>query len=74
MSDQIRMLYDPELRRPGCVLLQAVAGGDRRALDIYFSSENWLIAPTPDMKMFSGTHEQWKQIATLTPRSERTEE
>ncbi len=54
------LLYDVKLKRPGCVLLQAVAGGDRALLDSLFSSEDWLITPTDDMMLMRGTLDQWK--------------
>lgn len=65
MSEKdITLLYDTVLRRPGCVLLQAVAGGDGEAFREFFGgADNWLVSPTPDMKMITGTREQWRKEA-----------
>lgn len=61
----ITLLYDVELRRPACVLLQAAAGTDYR--DIFFQrlfpSETWLVFPTPGMRRLSGTREEWERVA-----------
>lgn len=60
------LLFDTELMRPGCVLLQAVSG-DTAALNEFFpdASELWLTHPTPGMRRLSGTREQWKRVATM---------
>lgn len=60
----IKLLFDTKLNRPGCVILQALANGSREALFEYFSSEDWLTAPTPDMKIMHGTPEQWERVST----------
>lgn len=51
-----RLLYDVTLMRPGCVLLQAMAGGNVDGLTLQSIGE-WLTAPTPDMKMYTATDE-----------------
>lgn len=61
MSKYITIIYDTELRRPGCVLLQATGGGDKDALNRYFTSEDWLLAPTANMRTMHGTEEQWER-------------
>ena len=61
----MKLLYDIELRRPACVLLQAIAGGDRFGLSRYFSSEQWLTAPTPGMRLIEGTEAEWERVAKL---------
>lgn len=69
MSEKIKILYDTDLRRPACVLLQAVAGGNRDAFMKYFGgSENWLVAPTPGMKLISGTPEEWEVVSRMKPK------
>lgn len=52
-----RILFDPVLKRPGCVLLQAVAGCDPSVAH-GFDSKKWLLGPTPDMAVFEVTDEQ----------------
>jgi len=61
----IRLLFDTKLMRPGCVLLQAVAGCDTYRLSDLFDAETWLTHPTPDMKRLTGTPEQWRELAAL---------
>jgi hypothetical protein len=51
-----RLLYDVTLMRPGCVLLQAMAGGTVDGLTLQCIGE-WLLAPTPDMKLYTATDE-----------------
>lgn len=50
----MKIVYDTRLRRPACALLQAAMGGDA-GIASQFSSETWLIAPTPGMKLLSIT-------------------
>ena len=66
----ITLLYDTQLRRPACVLLQAVAGGDMNALNRLFDASVWLLAPTPGMKRITGTDEEWERAAKMKPRDE----
>lgn len=57
---RLPILYDTELRRPGCVLLQAVAGGDPEAFRRFFGgADDWLVTPTPGMRLMYGTEEEW---------------
>ena len=61
----MKLLYDTELRRPACILLQAIAGGDRQGLYRYFRSEQWLTEPTPGMRMVEGPPEEWERVGKL---------
>lgn len=63
MSDTIRLLYDVDLKRPACVLLQAAAGGNTYLLRELFPSEAWLDHPTDGMQMLVGSREQWERLA-----------
>lgn len=60
----ITLLYDSEVRRPACVLLQVAAKCDHRRLRRLFPPETWLLAPTPGMKRVCGTLEEWQQLAS----------
>ena len=62
------IVYDIELRRPACVLLQAAMGGDTNAFNRHFGgySECWLIAPTPDMRRFIATEEELEMLVDIT--------
>lgn len=66
MADKIVMVYDFDLKRPGCVILQAAMGGDSNAVSRLFSGESWLVAPTPGMRLIAGTAEEWKKAAAIT--------
>lgn len=68
-SDKIRFVYDTDLRRPGCPLLQAAMGGTtgRQYSQIFFEPDKWLLAPTPGMKLLEATYEQWQMVASLKP-------
>ena len=61
-----RLLVDLKLKRPGCVLLQAVARGDSGTLHRHFDTEDWLVAPTDGMRMVLGTDDEWARFAALT--------
>lgn len=55
-----RILYDLKLRRPGCVILQALVGGSFAHL---WPANLWLINPTDDMKVYAITREEAVQLA-----------
>lgn len=59
---QFKLVVDTEQRRPMCVLLQAVFGGDRNIVNL-LPAEAWLVAPTDNMKMVAGTKAQWEKFA-----------
>lgn len=60
---RFRLAVDVVQRRPACVILQAVFGGDRYIVGRYFNARTWLVAPTDDMRMVEGTIENWKMFA-----------
>lgn len=62
MSER-KLVIDVEQRRPGCVLIQAALGGDNHLVSSLFDATSWLVAPTPGMRLVSGTMEQWKAFA-----------
>ena len=62
-SARIPLLYDTELRRPACVLLQAAVGGDTGLVNRLWRSDVWLVAPTPGMRALLATREQWEALA-----------
>jgi hypothetical protein len=61
-APRIPLLFDLKLRRPGCVLLAAAYGANSHAVQ-RFNSEQWLTSPTPNMKIYSVTMDELKQIA-----------
>jgi hypothetical protein len=63
---EIYIAYDCDLRRPGCVLLQAAMGGNAAVTGQLFDSETWLLAPTPGLVLRKGTLALWKRVAEIT--------
>lgn len=47
----LRLAFDCNLRRPGCVLLQALMGGSSQAASL-FSTDLWLLSPTDGLKVY----------------------
>jgi hypothetical protein len=47
----MRVVFDTQLRRPACAILQAALGGDANIATL-FPSESWLTSPTDDMSCF----------------------
>ena len=66
--EDIVLVFDKKLKRPACVLLQAVygCGHNNGFLQMTFDSNTWLVAPTPDMVRVRGTREQWKRAAAMS--------
>ena len=64
---ELVMVYDTDLRRPACVLIQAAYGCDPRLLsDLGFDARSWLLAPTPGMKKLSATRERWLRVVAMS--------
>lgn len=61
----MKVLYDTELLRPGCVLLQAAYGCPLEAAHA-FDSRDWLVAPTPAMRVYEVTDEQLPLLVKKT--------
>jgi hypothetical protein len=61
------LLYDCKLHRPGCVLLQALYGGDRRVV-LKFDARHWLVDLTPDMRLYR--IQNWEQVGQLVRLTE----
>jgi hypothetical protein len=62
------LVYDVELKQPGCVLLQAALGGTVPS-DLFselFPAETWLLAPTDKMTVYRTTREQLFIVASKT--------
>lgn len=70
-DDNIVIAFDTKQMRPGCVILQAVFGGDRRAGTL-FDASSWLVAPTDDMRLIRGSLAEWKALAaTVNAKHQR---
>jgi len=59
VSKKITLVYDPVLKQPGCVLLQAAYGCNGHDLQRHLPDAEWLLAPTKDMGRYTATEEQW---------------
>lgn len=57
------ILFDPKVMKPGCPLLQAAAGNPRIAS--CFDTEVWLLAPTPDMRVYEVTKAQLTRLVAI---------
>ncbi len=71
---KITLVVDTKLRRPACVLLQAVAGCPYGIVTELFDSACWLVQPTPDMVRVTGTREQWEQFAEIANKESKPKE
>ncbi len=58
--EKIKFLFDTESRRPACVLIQALYGGDRRACLLF---REWETNLTRSLVMVSGTIEEIGALA-----------
>ena len=61
--------FDTELKRPGCVLIQAAMGGTISDFLERFPSDTWIINMTDDMKLFPVTEDQLDYLQTLSMES-----
>lgn len=61
----MKIAYDTKLMRPACVLLSAVCGVDSEAA-YWFDSKHWLLAPTPDLKVYEVTEAELRTLVILT--------
>ncbi len=61
--------YDCDLRRPGCVLLQAAMGGTvpTNLFGALFDAANWIIAPTPGLKLYPVSENQLRLLSEMSP-------
>jgi len=61
--------YDCERRKVGCVLLQVALGGTVPSTlfyDHFGDNNSWLLAPTPDLKLYPITEKQLPMLAAKT--------
>jgi len=66
-----KIAYDVKLKRPGCAIIQAGYGCDPQVV-AGFDSRLWLVAPTPDMKVYPLTDDaQLRQLIALTEEANK---
>jgi len=61
MDGNHKIVFDIELMRPACVLIQAAMGGDPVTASA-FPSETWLLVPTPGMTLYEVTPVQLRAL------------
>lgn len=59
-----RLAYDLSQGKVGCVLLQAAMGGDARIAS-RIDTKDWLLAPTPNLRVYAMTDEQVEQLVAM---------
>lgn len=59
----MKIAFDIEQMRPGCVLLQAALGCNS-FLAHKFPTESWLLFPTPGLKVYEITEEQLPMLVS----------
>ena len=67
----VSVIYDPELKRPGCVLLQAAMGGDMRVAEL-MDSRTWLTDITPGMRKYRiDSEDQVHRLVRITTQAQK---
>ena len=63
----MKIVFDPKLKRPGCVLLQVALGGEvpSELFSRLFPAETWLVYPTPGMGVFEASGEQLELLSHM---------
>jgi hypothetical protein len=57
------IVFDIELMKPGCVLLQATMANVPPNFSELFASGLWLVHPTPGMKVYAVTESELERLA-----------
>jgi hypothetical protein len=72
-EEPITIVYDVDLMRPACVLIQRLYGANISTEDLamLFPAGSWLVAPTPGMRGYRVTREELEQMGRVT--KERSE-
>jgi hypothetical protein len=61
----MKVAYDKKLMRPACVLVAAAMGADPAAAS-EFDAQDWLLAPTTDMRVYETTLPQLMKLIIMT--------
>ncbi len=66
-EETYEIMYDVELMKPGCVILQAFGTVPRELFYLHFGDSNcWLVHPTPGMKLYRVKKSELPLIAEKT--------
>lgn len=68
----VQIAFDATLFRPGCVLLQAALGCGTHVAN-EFPVTTWLTFPTPDLRVYQMTEDEFsKLVAVVSERARET--
>lgn len=62
---EVIIAYDKTLMRPACALLQVMYGGDS-GIAQEFDVEDWLLAPTPNLRPYRVPLNQLGEVVEMT--------
>ena len=65
-NEEITLLIDVKTKKPGCVILQAIAGLAHNNRFLQETFTNWETNITDDMRKITGTRAQWEKLADKT--------
>lgn len=65
LGNSYNIVFDVSLMQPACVLLQVAYGCDSRLSNL-FETNTWLVFPTDNLKKYSVTGKQLKQLIRMT--------
>lgn len=66
----MKIAFDIKEMKPGCVLLQASMGCDS-SLSHHFDTKHWLLAPTPDLRVYEVSDSQLKELIRIVEEIHR---
>lgn len=58
----LKAIIFPEAKKVGCVLLQALVGGDSAVCNL-FETDAWEVTTLDGAKPVAGTQDQWERLA-----------
>lgn len=59
----LKAVIYPDDKKIGCVLLQAMYGGDSSVPSLFFDNDLWALSPMKNPRPCSATAEQWRWLA-----------
>lgn len=63
-DEVLNLVFDMDLGRPACALLQGVMGGSQ-GVTSRLPAETWLTSPTPGMKLYRITRAELRKLGTF---------
>ncbi len=71
-NEKITLLFDTKQKKPGCMILQAIAGCAQFNHFLQMTFTDMETSITPDMKRITGTRAQWESLAERQYEQRRT--